>query len=101
MVVLRMRIRELKAAERCDNPPPHWMEWEKRYYAHNAYGSHVCHVAGSLQNRLMESRPSLAVGAAALVLLSLLFSAAVVLVCGVGIVKGIVDFVSWLFFLNW
>ncbi|CAN1122879.1 hypothetical protein LINPERPRIM_LOCUS2936 [Linum perenne] len=101
MVVLRMRIRELKAAEDCDNPPSHWMEWEKRYYEHNAYGSHVCHVAGLLQNRLMDSRPSLAMGVAALVLLSLVFSAGMVLICGVGFVRRVVEFVSWLFFVNW
>ncbi|CAI0627123.1 unnamed protein product [Linum tenue] len=100
LVVLRMRIKELKAAERCDHPPSHWMEWEKRYAAHNAYGSDVCDAVGLLQNRLMDSRPSLALGAAVVVLLSLLFSAGVVLVCGVEIVRRFLGCVSWLFFLN-
>ncbi|CAN6451956.1 unnamed protein product [Victoria cruziana] len=60
MIVLRKRIREMKMAERNYEAPPHWMEWEKRYYAN--YDSDVCEAVGELQRFLMGTRPGVALG---------------------------------------
>ena len=68
MIVLRKRIHEMRMIERNYEPPLEWMDWEKRYYAH--YDSDICEAVGLLQNLLMSSRPSLAIGMAALVALS-------------------------------
>ncbi|KAA8530628.1 hypothetical protein F0562_005438 [Nyssa sinensis] len=40
MIVLRLRLREMKMSEMNHTPPLDWMEWEKRYYAH--YNEDVC-----------------------------------------------------------
>ncbi|XP_058082553.1 uncharacterized protein LOC131230669 [Magnolia sinica] len=68
MIVLRMRIHEMKMAEMNYEPPVHWMEWEKRYYT--CYDSDVCEAVGLLQTVLMNTRPSLAIGIVAFVALS-------------------------------
>ncbi|XP_058082533.1 uncharacterized protein LOC131230651 [Magnolia sinica] len=68
MIVLRQRIHDMKMAEMNNEPPLHWMEWEKRYYT--CYDSDVCEAVGLLQTVLMNTRPSLAIGTMALVALS-------------------------------
>jgi hypothetical protein len=73
MILLRMRIRELKMLETRQEPPASWMEWEKKYYTH--YDEDVCEAVGLLQSYLMSVRPSLALGMAALFMLSVPFSA--------------------------
>ncbi|XP_059451295.1 uncharacterized protein LOC132182112 [Corylus avellana] len=75
MILLRMRIRELKMSEMSQEPPASWMEWEKKYYTQ--YDEDVCEAVGLLQSYLLSIRPSLALGMAALVILSVPFSAGV------------------------
>ncbi|CAL5370863.1 unnamed protein product [Camellia sinensis] len=77
MIVLRMRIRELKLSEMSHVLPSDWMEWEKKYYEN--YNEDVCEAMGWLQSVLMNTRPSLAMGMVALVALSVPFSSFVVL----------------------
>ncbi|KAB1211264.1 hypothetical protein CJ030_MR6G021546 [Morella rubra] len=77
MIVLRVRLRELKMLETSQKPPSNWMQWEKQYYTH--YGEDVCQAIGLLQSYLMGIRPSLALGMAALVTMSVPLSAGVVL----------------------
>ncbi|CAK7344177.1 unnamed protein product [Dovyalis caffra] len=79
MIVLRLRIKEMKILEACNNPPSHWMEWEKQYLLHFNYNNDVCEAVGILQNYLMNVRPSLALGLVTLVSLSLPISTGVVL----------------------
>ncbi|TXG46294.1 hypothetical protein EZV62_004926 [Acer yangbiense] len=79
MIVLRMRIREMKLLEMRNEPPSNWMEWEKKYYANNGYDEDVLEAVGFLQNNLMNMRPGLALGLIALVTLSLVMSTGVVL----------------------
>ncbi|KAK6931010.1 ABC transporter-like, ATP-binding domain [Dillenia turbinata] len=70
MIVLRKRIHEMKIAESDDHvAPSHWMDWEKKYYYAN-YDSDICEAVGMLQSKLMNTRPSLALGLVALVALS-------------------------------
>ncbi|XP_043699114.1 uncharacterized protein LOC122649918 [Telopea speciosissima] len=69
MVVLRKRIQEMKMVERNEEAPEYWMEWEKRYYT-NYYYSDVYEAVGLLQTQLMETRPSVALGMVALVIVS-------------------------------
>ncbi|XP_059451296.1 uncharacterized protein LOC132182114 [Corylus avellana] len=76
MILLRMRIRELKMLETSQQEPPaSWMQWEKKYYTH--YDEDVCEAVGLLQSYLMNVRPSLALAMAALFMLSVPFSAGV------------------------
>ncbi|KAF3947395.1 hypothetical protein CMV_026464 [Castanea mollissima] len=77
MIVLRKRIREMKMVERNDEPPSDWMDWEKRYYT--SYDSIICELMGLLQSQLMNTRPGLAFGMMALIILSVPTSSAVVL----------------------
>lgn len=77
MIVLRKRIHELRMAETNYEPPSNWMEWEKRYCA--SYHSDVCEVLGLLQTLLMNARPGLAIGMAALFVLSVPTSAILIL----------------------
>ncbi|XP_037496973.1 uncharacterized protein LOC119371254 [Jatropha curcas] len=79
MILLRVRIREMKITEESDNPPSHWMEWEKQYYAYSNYYNDVYEAVGLLQNFLMNIRPSLAFGILAVVLISMFISTGVVL----------------------
>ncbi|OMO55574.1 hypothetical protein CCACVL1_27170 [Corchorus capsularis] len=67
MIVLRMRIKEMKISEskQLEELPSAWMEWEKQYLLQ--YNADVCEAMGLLQNFLMNIRPSLAVGIIALV----------------------------------
>lgn len=77
MIVLRKRIHEMKMVERNYEPPSDWMDWEKRYYT--SYDSTICELMGFLQSQLMNTRPSLAFGMMALIILSVPTSSAVVL----------------------
>lgn len=73
MIVLRIRIKEMKLLEAGKmGPPSNWMEWEKKYYAH--YNEDVCEAIGLIQIYLMESRPALALGMLALLCLSVSYS---------------------------
>ncbi|KAK6913585.1 hypothetical protein RJ641_023186 [Dillenia turbinata] len=76
MIVLRMRIQEMKMLQTSYEPPSHWMEWEKRYSAH--YHEDVCEAIGLLQTLLINARPSLALGTVAILMLSVPVSSAVV-----------------------
>lgn len=69
MIVLRKRIHEMKMVERNYEPPSDWNHWEKKYYT--SYDSFICQALGLLQSHLMKTRPSLALGIMALLLLSL------------------------------
>ncbi|KAK9935235.1 hypothetical protein M0R45_022345 [Rubus argutus] len=88
MIVLRIRIHDMKMTERRDQnePPSNWMEWEKRYYAN--YNSDICEAVGLLQSQLMNTRPSLALGMLALITLSVPFSTAALMSPLLGIFKG-------------
>ncbi|KAG4918811.1 hypothetical protein JHK85_057092 [Glycine max] len=77
MIILRKRIHEMNMIERNYEPPSDWMDWEKRYY--NKYDSIICEAVGVLQSQLMNTRPSLALGAMALVAISVPTSSAVLL----------------------
>lgn len=77
MIVLRKRIHEMKMIERNYEAPSDWMEWEKQYYA--SYDSMICDALGVLQNQLMNTRPSLALGIVVLIALSVPTSSAFVL----------------------
>ncbi|KAL8105860.1 hypothetical protein AgCh_029603 [Apium graveolens] len=68
MIVLRMRIHDIEMSEKRDEVPVNWMEWERQYYQ-EGYKSDVSEAIGFLQNLLMETRPSLALGILALVML--------------------------------
>ncbi|XP_010243785.1 PREDICTED: uncharacterized protein LOC104587761 [Nelumbo nucifera] len=77
MIVLRKRILEIKMVEQKHEPPSDWMEWEKRYYAD--YNSDICEAMGLLQTKLMNTRPSLALGTMGLLILSVPISTVVTL----------------------
>lgn len=68
MIILRMRIHDMKMSEKHDEVPMDWMRWERRYYQ-EGYKSDVSEGIGFLQNLLMETRPSLALGISVLVML--------------------------------
>ncbi|KAI9170280.1 hypothetical protein LWI28_025485 [Acer negundo] len=87
MIVLRKRMHEMKMVERNYEPPAEWMEWEKRYYT--SYDSIICEVMGVLQSCLMNTRPSMALGMLALVLLSVPTSTAMFSFQILEITKGI------------
>ncbi|KAJ9554136.1 hypothetical protein OSB04_018181 [Centaurea solstitialis] len=72
MIVLRQRIRKLKADQSMgtDSMPDNWMEWEKTYVYSGGYHSDIYEAVALLQRFLMESRPSVVL--------------ALVAVCGLG-----------------
>ncbi|KAK8483393.1 hypothetical protein V6N13_090490 [Hibiscus sabdariffa] len=78
MIVLRKRVQELKMAEESYEPPRNWMEWE-RQYKREKYDGDVCEAMGSLQAKLMGTRPGVALGMGVLLLFSLPTSMAAVL----------------------
>ena len=69
MIVLRKRIHEMKVIERNYEPPKEWMQWEKQIYAQ--YDEYICTILGMVQIQLMDTRPSVALGALTLLTLSL------------------------------
>ncbi|GLJ32494.1 hypothetical protein SUGI_0653840 [Cryptomeria japonica] len=68
MIVLRCRIHKLRMEENNYIPPQNWMQWEKNWYP--TYHSDVCSFVVRLQNILLNSRPSIAVGILALITFS-------------------------------
>ncbi|KAK4785840.1 hypothetical protein SAY86_002529 [Trapa natans] len=87
MVVLRMRIREMKQMEKSYEAPIEWMGWERSHY--EQYNSLVCEIVGLLQNQLMNTRPGLVIGALALILFSVASSSATLLIHAAGIAQWI------------
>ncbi|KAI6691503.1 hypothetical protein NL676_028331 [Syzygium grande] len=86
MIILRKRIHEMKMVERNYEPPKDWMEWEKRYYT--CYDEYVCRFVGVLQSHLMSTRPSVALGMLAFVMVSIPVSSAVILSRAVEVAVG-------------
>ena len=82
MIVLRMRIHDLKKVESNHEPnvPEKWMEWEKLYYQ-QSYSSDITEGIGMLQLMLMETRSSLALGMLALILFCLAASTVAIFLC--------------------
>ncbi|KAB2097310.1 hypothetical protein E1A91_A01G167400v1 [Gossypium mustelinum] len=78
MIVLRKRIQEMQRVEKSYEPPQHWMEWEKQYKKEK-YDLDVYQAVGSLQSKLMETRPAVALGMALLLLFTLPTSIAALL----------------------
>ncbi|KAG9160285.1 hypothetical protein Leryth_018935 [Lithospermum erythrorhizon] len=76
MIILRRRIKEMKMIERNYEPPNEWMDWEKKCYAN--YNVVICDAMGIVQALLMNSRPSLALGLALLIVLSVPFFSVIV-----------------------
>ncbi|KAK4430286.1 hypothetical protein Salat_1329300 [Sesamum alatum] len=71
MIVLKMRIQEIKRKEeenQATTTPNSWMEWEKQWCKN--YESDVYEVVGFLQVLLMNTRPSLVLGLLALLMFS-------------------------------
>ncbi|MFS7993124.1 hypothetical protein Hanom_Chr12g01090371 [Helianthus anomalus] len=66
MIVLRERIRKVKAEIEYnsggDRLPDNWMQWERTYFYSGCYHSDVYGVVAFLQQFLLESRPSVALG---------------------------------------
>ncbi|MCD7451836.1 hypothetical protein HAX54_013549 [Datura stramonium] len=77
LIILRKRIHEMKMIERNYEPPADWMDWEKSIYAN--YDANICQALGLLQSQLMDTRPSLVLGMAALIGLSVSTSSIMVL----------------------
>ncbi|CAL9193344.1 uncharacterized protein LOC135613637 [Musa acuminata AAA Group] len=73
MIVLRKRIHEMKMAESNYEAPSGWMDWEKRYYT--SYHADVCEILCLLQTLLMGTRPGVAIGMMAVLVLSVPTSA--------------------------
>ncbi|WRX15784.1 hypothetical protein QQP08_008271 [Theobroma cacao] len=88
MIVLRKRIHEMSMLEKNHEPPEHWMEWEKQYKKAD-YDSDVCEAVGYLQSKLMETRPSVALGMGAALLFSVSTSTAVLLFHVMAVLKGL------------
>lgn len=91
MIVLKMRIKKLKVVESVGGggggdggqessaapvAPAEWKEWEKRVFTH--YHEGVCDTVEMVQSYLMNTRPSVAVGVAALIAMSVPLSTSVV-----------------------
>ena len=87
MIVLRMRIKEMKVLEKNDDLPSNWMEWEKQYFLQ--YNDDIFTAIGLLQNCLMNIRPSLALGMMALLTFSVPISTVIVLFRGLEMAEGI------------
>lgn len=77
LIILRKRIHEMKMIERNYEPPSDWMEWEKSIYTN--YDANICQALGLLQSQLMDTRPCLVLGMAALIGLSIPTSTIVIL----------------------
>ncbi|KAK4279873.1 hypothetical protein QN277_011578 [Acacia crassicarpa] len=81
MIMLRLRIREIKMMEEQKDDEEEgsgMMRWEREYYV-GEYGKHVCEVLGLLQSYLMTVRPCLAVGIVLLVAFSVFMSSGLLL----------------------
>ncbi|XP_019154618.1 PREDICTED: uncharacterized protein LOC109151155 [Ipomoea nil] len=92
MIVLRLRIKEMKALEGDDGDRTaemHWMGWEKEYVKH--YNEDICEFIGLLQRFLMENRPALGLGLMAVVLGSVSLSTFVVIMHAMEMAKGLLS----------
>ncbi|KAG2696892.1 hypothetical protein I3760_07G081400 [Carya illinoinensis] len=89
MIVLRLRIREMKISETNYEPPLNWMEWEKQYFFR--YNEDISEALGLLQNFLMNTRPGLAFGMVTLVFCSVLISSGVAFIHAIEIAKRILS----------
>ena len=89
MIVLRIRIRDVKMTENKKKnyeSPFEWTDWERKYFIN--YNSDVFEVIGHLQLLLMETSPCLALAMVALVALSVPTTLVLVLYHFIGIVVG-------------
>ncbi|PIN26005.1 hypothetical protein CDL12_01284 [Handroanthus impetiginosus] len=77
MIVLRIRIQELKMREQENNRAARSYEWEKKWYKN--YESDVYEGIGLLQMLMMNTRPSLVLGVLVLLVFSASTSLALVL----------------------
>eukprot|EP00253_Pinus_taeda_P024637 PITA_24637 len=68
LIVLRKRMHEVRRQERNYSPPQHWMEWEKEWSV--TYASDVCEAVGWLQNKVINTGPSVAIASLAFMSLS-------------------------------
>ena len=91
MIVLRLRMREMKILETNYEPPSNWMEWEKKYFLR--YNDDVCEALGLLQDYLMNMRPSLALGIITFLTFSVLISIGLILFHAIDVAKEILWFV--------
>ncbi|CAJ1842421.1 unnamed protein product [Sphenostylis stenocarpa] len=89
MIVLRLRIKEMKMLETNREPPANWMGWEKQCYDH--YDEDVCNAIGLLQSYLMKTRPSVALGMVTLLAFSVPISSVTLLFCALGMGKTILS----------
>nr|GMD52002.1 uncharacterized protein LOC109151155 [Ipomoea batatas] len=92
MIVLRLRIKEMKALEGDDGDRTaemHWMGWEKEYVKH--YNEDVCEFVGLLQRFLMENRPALGLGLMAVVLGSVSLSTFVAIMHAMEMANGVLS----------
>ncbi|XP_062107509.1 uncharacterized protein LOC133818573 [Humulus lupulus] len=96
MIVLRLRIQEIKQLEidgdhKADKngPRSEWMEWEKQYFVY--YIQDVYEGIALLQNYLMNIRPSLALGFLLLMMCSVPISSGFLLFHVVEITKQILS----------
>ena len=87
MIVLRMRIQQMKSVEAGEAPASDWMEWEKRFYVH--YNEDVYQAVGLMQRCLMNTRPCLALGTLLLIILSVPISCVGVMLHVLEMAKGI------------
>ncbi|GER48075.1 ABC transporter of the mitochondrion 2 [Striga asiatica] len=80
MIVLKMRIKKMKALESIKNeaskPSSDWLEWENKFF--RRYHENICDSMEFLQSYLMNTRPSVAMGM--LILVAMSFSSSVVMV---------------------
>ncbi|XP_054782113.1 uncharacterized protein LOC129289380 [Prosopis cineraria] len=95
MIVLRLRIREMKIMEKKnekeeedDDDDKGMMEWERKYYV-GEYGEHVCEVVGLLQSYLMSVRPCFAMAMMLLVALSVFISSGLFLLNSINTMKAL------------
>lgn len=88
MILLRMRIREIEVVEMKTEAQSDWSEWEKKYFVN--YDSDVCDAVGLLQRMLMNTRPALALGILALLMISMSMSIFLIVFHMVELTKGII-----------
>ncbi|CAJ2630570.1 uncharacterized protein LOC123902745 [Trifolium pratense] len=86
MIILRMRIREIKMVETKNEVPSGWTEWEKKHFEN--YDLDVCEAVGLLQRMLMNTRPGLVVGILVLIMLTMSMSMSLLVVQLVELAKG-------------
>ncbi|KAI9085632.1 hypothetical protein K1719_032475 [Acacia pycnantha] len=94
MIVLRLRIREIKMMEKkkYEEEDCGMMRWEREYYE-GEYGEHICEALGLLQSYLMTVRPCLAAGIVLLVALSVSISSGLLLFNSIDTMKALFTFI--------